>query len=90
MDNFAHNWYTLGKIRLGKQALGNFTNGNLTLAKSTPVDKKDKFATKIVYVQIKVYPSPKNFTQARIWCLWQIPSLQLHYTNFLLHYATGA
>ena len=31
MDNFAQIWYTLGKIKLDKQTLGNFTNGNLTL-----------------------------------------------------------
>ena len=28
MDNFANYMYTLGKNRLGKQTLGNFTNGN--------------------------------------------------------------
>ena len=37
MDNFAHNWYTLGKIRIGKQTFGNFINGNLTLGKFTRV-----------------------------------------------------
>ena len=37
MDNFADNWYTLGKIGLGKQTLGNFTNGNLTLGTFTQV-----------------------------------------------------
>ena len=37
MDKFAHNRYTLGKIRLGKQTLRNHTNSNLTLGKFTRV-----------------------------------------------------
>ena len=36
MDNFA-NRYTMGKIRLGKQPLGNFENGSPTLGKLTRV-----------------------------------------------------
>ena len=35
MENFAHKRYTLGKIRLGKETLGAFTNCNLTLGKLT-------------------------------------------------------
>ena len=31
MDNFAHNRLTLDKIRLGKETLGFFTNGNVIL-----------------------------------------------------------
>ena len=37
--------------------------------------KKYKFETKIEYVQDKIYSWPKNFTQAFLWRLWQIPDL---------------
>ena len=35
MDNFASYRYTLGKNLLGKQTLGNFTNGIVTMYKFT-------------------------------------------------------
>ena len=35
MDNFAHNRYTLGKVRLGKQTLHDFNSGNQALGNFT-------------------------------------------------------
>ena len=37
MDVFANNRYTMGKVLLGKQTLGNFKNSHLTLGKLTRV-----------------------------------------------------
>ena len=44
--------------------------------------KKRQIRNKKCKFKVKFYPSPKNFTQACLWCLWQIPGL--HYSNKLL------